>query len=93
MLSTRVVTGHGAPAIERFLAAHAGAAAFNTVFNPDYARLNNWYSLLVGLRSLPDDAVGIAVLNADLHLDPSWVAAFLREAAGSPADAMLAVDL
>jgi len=91
--STRVVTGHGADAIDRFLASRDDEPPVETVFNPEYATLNNWYSLLVGLRSLPDDGGPIAVLNADLHLDPAWVAGFLRDAAGASSGAMLAVDL
>ena len=79
--STRVVTGHGAEAIDRFLSARAGDGPVETVFNPEYARLNNWYSLLVGLRSLPADGAAVAVINADLHLEPSWVAGFLAESA------------
>ena len=93
--STRVVTGHGAETIERFVGARAdaGVTGVETVFNPEYDRLNNWYSLLAGLRSLPEDAAAIAVLNADLHLAPGWVAGFLEAAAASPAEALLAVDL
>src|SRR2546426_12441233 len=47
--SAVVVTGHAREQVERFLRSR-GDPAVHAVHNPEYARLNNWYSLLVGLR-------------------------------------------
>src|SRR6478672_5034234 len=71
--SALVVTGHAHEEIERFLRARADSPV-RVVHNPEYARLNNWYSLLVGLRALrcgDDDRV--VVLNADLFAEPDWI--------------------
>ena len=87
--SVRVVVGHAAAAIERALASRA---AVGIVRNPEFAELNNWWSLLRALRELPDEGP-VAVLNADLLVDPEQLAAFLEDAATGPADALLAVDL
>jgi mannose-1-phosphate guanylyltransferase len=91
--SVRVVTGHGAPAIDRFLAARGGTVAVKPVFNPQYAELNNWWSVLVALRDLPADGAPVAILNSDLLAAPSWVGAFLEAVASSSAEGLLAVDL
>src|SRR2546428_8552900 len=45
--SAVVVTGHAREQIERFLRSR-GDPAVRAVQNPEYTRLNNWYSLLVG---------------------------------------------
>src|SRR3712207_364263 len=44
-----VVIGHADSEIARFLEDH-GHPEVETVFNPEWSTLNNWYSLLVGLR-------------------------------------------
>lgn len=88
--SVQVVTGHAAGAISTELASRSDAVG--TVFNPEWAELNNWWSLLRALRELPADGP-VAVVNADLLAAPEQVAAFLRDAAESPADAVMAVDL
>jgi choline kinase len=87
--SARVITGHGAPAIDAYL---AGVEGVEAVFNPQYAALNNWYSMLLAMRELPADGHGIAILNSDLLAEPSWVGRFLRDAAGGDADGLLAID-
>jgi choline kinase len=91
--SVQVVTGHAAPAIEAF----AGAGTQPTVtlvHNPDYARLNNWYSLLAALRALPADPERrVAVVNADLFAGRDWLASFFVDAAATTREALIAVDL
>src|SRR4051794_17414696 len=75
--SALVVTGHAREEIERFLGAR-GAHGVRTVHNPEYARLNNWYSLLVALRALPDgEDDRVVVLNADLFAEHAWLGSFL----------------
>lgn len=87
--SARVVVGHAAAAIEEELASRGEAVG--VVPNAAYVELNNWWSLLLALRELPEDGP-VAVLNADLLVDPERVAGFLADAAAGPADGLLAVD-
>ena len=88
--SVRVVTGHAAEAIEAELAGRTDVVT--PVFNPEWAELNNWWSLLRALRELPDDGP-VAVINADLLAAPEAVATFLADAATGTAEGLLAVDL
>ncbi len=90
--STRVVTGHAAPAVERFLAERPEAAV-TTVHNVEYAALNNWYSLLLALRSIADPRARVVVLNADFCADPEAIGRFVADSATTDSEAMLAVDL
>lgn len=83
--SVRAVVGHAAEVV-------ADTVDVGLVHNPEYATLNNWWSLLRALRELPEDGP-VAVINSDLLIDPEHVAAFLRAAAQGDADAALAVDL
>ena len=91
--SVRVVTGHADSTIATFLEDH-GHGYVETVFNPEYERINNWYSLLVGLRALdstaPDDRV--VVLNSDLYAEPEWYAQFVESSAEASAESLIAVD-
>lgn len=87
--SVRVVTGHVAEAIESFA---AGYEELELVPNPEYAELNNWWSLLRALRELPEEGP-VAVLNADLLIAPEHLADFLFDAAASSAEALICVDL
>ena len=87
--SVCVVVGHAAPAIEAELAQRAEQVT--VVANPEFAILNNWWSLLRALRELPADGP-VVVVNADLLAAPDAVAAFLRDAVEGDADALLAVD-
>jgi choline kinase len=86
------VTGHAAEAVERFLAErpHLGAT---TLFNPDFARLNNWWSVLLALRALPGPDARLVLLNGDLLVEPTALARFLADAATTEAEGLLAVDL
>ena len=86
--STSAVVGHEADAIESFSADRD----LRIVRNPEFAELNNWWSLLRALRELPDDGP-VAVINADLLLDPEHVRDFLLDAAASREDATICVDL
>ncbi len=88
--SARVVVGHAAEAIAEELERRPEAVAI--VANPEFADLNNWWSLLRALRELPDDGP-VVVVNADLLADPGHVAGFLAAAATGDADGLLAVDL
>jgi choline kinase len=87
--SVRVVTGHVAEAIESFAAGHE---EIELVPNPEYAELNNWWSLLRALRELPAEGP-VAVLNADLLVAPSHLADFLYDASSTEAEALICVDL
>jgi choline kinase len=89
--SARVVTGHAGPAIERFLAGRDGVPAVQVVANPDFEALNNWWSLLLALRELPEDGP-VVVVNGDLLTHPDWLSGFLADVAGGAADGVLAVD-
>ena len=92
-VSAVVVTGHAREEIERFLGSR-GDHAVRAVHNPEYARLNNWYSLLVGLRSLPcGEHDRVVVLNADLFAEPGWLASFLHACAHTDAESLIAVDV
>jgi choline kinase len=89
--SVRVVTGHAAPAIEAFLAEREDAPAIAVVENPDFEDLNNWWSLLLALRDLPEDGP-VVVLNGDLLTDPAWVSGFIADVLAGTEDGLLAVD-
>jgi choline kinase len=91
--SVQVVTGHAAPAIQAL--ADAGTEpAVTLVHNPDYAKLNNWFSLLAALRALPPEPERrVAVVNADLFAPRDWLAAFFVDAATTTEAALIAVDL
>ena len=88
--SVSVVVGHAAEAIAAELGARADDVAI--VANPEFAELNNWWSLLRALRELPADGP-VVVLNADLLAEPEHVAEFLGQAATGDADGLLAVDV
>lgn len=88
--SVRVVVGHAAAAIDGWLAERSESVS--TVMNPEYAEINNWWSLLRALRELPEEGP-VVVINADLLVDPCAVSAFIRAVATGHHEAMLAVDL
>lgn len=94
-----VVTGHAGTAIDDYLGRRRTGDAetvdnpdAGTLHNPDYARRNNWYSVLLALRAVPEDA-RVVLVNADLLTHPDVTAAFVREAATTSAEGLLAVDL
>jgi choline kinase len=88
--SIKVVTGHGAPAVAEFLA--GCSETIDAIFNPDYARWNNWYSVLCGLRSLNATAPRVVIINSDLVASNSWISQFFIECLSTPAQALIAVD-
>ena len=88
--SVSVVVGHAARAIEEALAGRPERV--RVITNPEFAERNNWWSLLRALRELPEDGPVVAI-NGDLLADPGHVGRFIAEAAGGPADGLLAVDL
>ncbi len=90
--SVRVVTGHAAEAVERFLAERPESGA-TTLHNADYARLNNWYSVLLALRAVDEPGARLVVINGDLFAEPAAIAGFLEEVARTDAEGLLAVDL
>jgi choline kinase len=88
-----VVTGHAAAGIERFVRERASALTVQLVPNPEYARLNNWYSLLVALHALAPEPPGrLVVFNSDLCADPAWFEAFLCAAAATGEETLIGVD-
>ena len=88
--STRVVVGHAADAIADALDRRPEDVGI--VDNPEFATINNWWSLLRALRELPEDGP-VVVINADLLADPEAMAAFIEHAADPDTDGVLAVDL
>ena len=88
-----VVTGHADGAIKEFLADRSGNGA-KTLHNPDFAALNNWYSVLLALRELDgDDDSRIVIVNGDLFARPPWLAAFLADAATTDSTSLIGIDL
>ena len=90
--SVLVVTGHATEAVERFLAERPEAGA-KIVHNPEYAIRNNWYSLLLALRSITERDARVVVLNGDLFVDTASIARFLADSMTARAEGLLAVDL
>lgn len=90
--SVTIVVGHAARAVSR-LAAQV-EPELTLVYNPEYERLNNWYSLLLAMRILDErEPRGrLALFNGDLLADPDWFASFLRAACTATHDALIAVD-
>lgn len=87
----RVVTGHAAPEIERFLASRA-ANGVATLHNPDYATINNWYSVLLALREIPAGD-RVVIVNGDLFVQPGWITEFLAASSITSTDSLIGVDL
>jgi choline kinase len=88
--SVRVVVGHAADAIEAALAERP--EPIGVVPNPEFAEINNWWSLLRALRVLPEDGP-VVVINADLLVDPTAVSSFISAVVEGEDEALLAVDL
>ena len=85
--SLTVVTGHAADA----LADLPLTPVQRLLHNDLYLTYNNWFSVLVALRDLPDDG-RVVVMNGDLCAAPEWIATFLRECASTSEEALLAID-
>ncbi|MBE2319434.1 NTP transferase domain-containing protein [Solirubrobacter sp. CPCC 204708] len=82
--SVSVVVGHAAEVIEDTL-----DGSVRVIRNPQFETRNNWWSVLLALRELPQDGP-VAILNADLLIDPEQIASFLS---GPRDDGLMAVDL
>ena len=85
--SLTVVTGHAADA----LAGLQLTPGQRLLHNELYLTYNNWYSVLVALRDLPDDG-RLVVMNGDLCAAPDWIVEFLRQCATTSEEALLAID-
>jgi choline kinase len=88
--SLRVATGHAAGAVEAYLAGRGDGA--QTLYVPEYAERNNWWTVLSALRATPEGE-RVALINSDLYATADAVRAFLEAAATGPEDGLLAVDL
>jgi choline kinase len=88
----RVVTGHAAAEIERFLQ-RGFEIQVETLFNPEYARLNNWYSVLLALRERTPGSDSVAIVNSDLFANTAWFEAFFAEALSTQRESLIGVDL
>jgi choline kinase len=88
-----IVTGHAAREIDRFIAEQNGTGAA-ALHNPLYAEANNWYSVLLALREVPNHAEArVVIVNGDLYAAPPWIGAFLAESARAEADSLIGIDL
>jgi choline kinase len=88
-----VVTGHARAAIEAFAAARP-EHDLSLLHNADYARRNNWFSVLLALRAVGDlDDRRVAVINGDLCAEPAWIMRFLVAAATTSSESLIAVDV
>jgi choline kinase len=85
--SLTVVTGHAADALNDLPLGPEQRLLHNELF----LTYNNWYSVLVALRDLPDDG-RVVVMNGDLCAEPEWITAFLGDCASTAEEAMLAID-
>jgi choline kinase len=91
--SVNVVVGHAARAVASFAAARPGRR-IGLVENSAYDEINNWYSLLLALRSLgeADREERVVVFNADLIAHPDWFAQFLLDSSAADTETLIAVD-
>jgi choline kinase len=87
--SVRVVAGHERAAVEAFVAERDEEIA--VVWNPEFAEINNWWSLLRALRELPEEGPAL-VVNSDLMAEPAHIAEFVVEAAEGATDGLVCVD-
>ena len=87
--STTVVTGHARDRVEQFLDGRPGVEC---VYNPEYASLNNWFSVLIALRAIDDGSAPVVVLNSDLFASAEWISRFVADAADTVDEALIAVD-
>jgi choline kinase len=85
--SVTVVTGHAAAS----LAEVPLGPVVSLLHNELYLTYNNWYSVLVALRALPDDA-RVVVMNGDLCAAPEWLAAFLHACRDTHEGGLLGID-
>jgi choline kinase len=89
--SVKVVTGHAADAIEQFLG--SAQLPVTTLFNPEYARLNNWYSVLLALRDRSPECESVAIVNSDLFADAAWFEPFFTDVLSTDRESLIGIDL
>lgn len=87
-LTVDVVTGHGAVLVR---AAVTDRLATETIHNPQYATLNNWWSVLLALRHRREAGRtgAMVVLNSDLWAPSSWFTAAVAALADQPTPALV----
>jgi choline kinase len=85
--STTVVTGHAAEAVGAVPLKEEQAL----LHNPLYLTYNNWYTVLLALRVLPEEA-RLVVINGDLCAPPTWIARFLTACLETDEEGVLAID-
>jgi choline kinase len=90
--AVRVVTGHAADEIERYLDGRSGLP-LSTLFNPEYARLNNWYSVLLALRERAPGTDAVAIVNSDLFAGSEWLGRFFADAIATTRESLIGIDL
>lgn len=91
--SVRVVTGHAADEVDRYLAGHDSGSA-TPIHNPEYATLNNWYTVLVALQAnVVAEGERLIILNSDLFASAGWFAEFIVDSASTDSDSLIAVDV
>ena len=88
--SVRVVVGHAAHVIEAEIAGRD--AEIGVVMNPEFAELNNWWSVLRALREIPEGEP-VAIINSDLFVEADAVSGFLTAMAEGADEGALAIDL
>ncbi|WP_448626971.1 phosphocholine cytidylyltransferase family protein [Geodermatophilus sp. URMC 64] len=86
-----VVTGHGAQEVAGYLD-RQGLPQDCTLYNDEFATLNNWYSVLLALRKCADSTGRVFLLNSDLYAPSSLYHGFVTHSRSAAASATLAVD-
>jgi len=77
-----IIVGHDHAAIEKCLEGlkHFLAFKYSIVWNPNYASMNNCYSLLLGIRDVAEDAL---ISNSDIVFDPQLLGYVKNSAEGN----------
>lgn len=85
--------GHAADEVDRYLAGHDSGSA-TPIHNPEYATLNNWYTVLVALQAnVVAEGERLVILNSDLFASAGWFAEFIVDSASTDSDSLIAVDV
>jgi choline kinase len=89
-----VVTGPDADGLVERLDAWRSRVDIDLVANPRHRELNNWFSLLLGLRWLASTrrAEDVMVVNSDLFASPLWFEQAVRSLDAVTASAALVID-
>ncbi len=78
-----IVTGHGAEELRAVVGASCAGVAVSYIHNPDYARTNNIYSLLLAREAM--EAEDSLLLESDLIFEPAIIADCLRHPSANTA--------